>query len=245
MEQTKSNTVRLYVVEEQEIYREIYMSVLPSRAPVELLEVSSSSDIRALRQALLRLSPDVVLLSVNKLEVDMVRKLEQIRMDYPKVGIVLLLTLCSAQDIESLRKLALIGEGGMALFVKQSLDQIERLCRAIPAVGHGQVILDLPLATFMFARKPERPFLKQLTPRELGILNLLAQGYTNAAIAQTLYIDIKTVEHHLNSVYAKLKADHEFSDKHLRVSAARLYLETMDAIGRKEDLPVRSSGNRR
>ena len=104
------------------------------------------------------------------------------------------------------------------------------MCRTILAVSQGQVILDPPLATFMFAGKPECPFLKQLTARELEILGLLSQGYTNSTIAEALYIDIKTVEHHLNSMYSKLKADPEFNAKHLRVSAARLYLETMGEV---------------
>ena len=240
MEQTKSNIVRLYAVEEEEIYRDIYRTILPSRVPIELLEVSSSGDIATLRQAVSKLSPDVVLLSIKNPGVDIIRELEQIRMDYPKIGIVLLLEVCSAQDIQLLRKLALRGNGGMALFVKQPLAQIDRLCRAIPAVSQGQVILDLPLATFIFAEKPESQILKQLTPRELEILNLLAQGYTNATIAQALYIDVKTVEHHLNSMYAKLKEDPEFNGKHLRVSAAKLYLETMGDLTLKGDLLVRS-----
>ncbi len=245
MNQRKSGAVRLYVMEEEETYREIYSTVLPSRVPVEVLEVSSSGDIGALRKAVLKLSPDVVLLSIKKLEAETTRELEKIRIDYPEIGIVLMLAFCSAQDIESLRKLALIGDGGMALFLKQPLDQIERLCRAIPAVTQGRVILDLPLTNFKFAGKSESLFLRQLTPRELEILGLLAQGYTNAAIAQALYIDIKTVEHHLNSMYNKLKAAPEFRDKHLRVSAAKLYLETIVESGCKEDVAVRSPVNRR
>lgn len=169
----------------------------------------------------------MLMLCPKKLEVSIIDELEQIRMDYPKIGIVLLLIHCGSQDIELLRRLALKGGGGMALFLKQSLDQIDQLSRTIVAVNQGQVILDPQLASFMFAGKPKCPFLKQLTTRELEILSLLSQGYTNLAIANTLYIDIKTVEHHLNSLYSKLKADSDFSDKHLRVSAARLYLETM------------------
>ena len=68
--------------------------------------------------------------------------------------------------------------------------------------------------------------MKELTDRELEILNLLAQGYTNQGIAKMLYIDIKTVAHHLNNIYSKLKDDSEFNQKHPRVSVARLYLET-------------------
>ena len=127
----------------------------------------------------------------------------------------------------------------MALFQKYSLDKIDHLCQTITAVSQGQVILDPPLASFMFAGKPENPFLKQLTTRELEILSLLSQGYTNAAIANALFIDIKTVEHHLNSMYSKLKADPDYNTKHLRVSAARLYLETMGAFDPTEAIPER------
>ena len=234
MEQTKPDTVSLYVVEEQEIYREVYRSILPSRAPVELLGVSANGNIGALTQAISGLCPNVLLMSTKKLDIDIIEELEQIRTDYPKIGIVLLLVYYSAQDIDLLRRLALKGEGGMALFLKQSLDQIDQLWRTIEAVSQGQVVLDPPLATFMFAGKPECPFLKQLTARELEILSLLSQGYTNSAIANTLFIDIKTVEHHLNSMYSKLKADPGFNNKHLRVSAARLYLETMGDLYQKQ-----------
>jgi DNA-binding NarL/FixJ family response regulator len=128
----------------------------------------------------------------------------------------------------------------MALFLKQSLDKVDQLCQTIQAVYDGQVILDPPLATFMFAGKPECPFLKQLTTRELEILSLLSQGYTNSAIADTLFIDIKTVEHHLNSMYSKLKSDPDYNTKHLRVSVARLYLETMGDLYQKDETMVRA-----
>ncbi|MDD5127432.1 MAG: response regulator transcription factor [Dehalococcoidales bacterium] len=244
MKQTKTDAVRIYVMEEQEIYREVYRTVLPTRPSVELLEVASNHDVDSLKKSVAGLNPDVLLLSTKRLETDAVEVLEQIRTTSPRVGIILLLMHYSAQDIEMLRRLALKGEGGMALFLKQSLDQVEQLFRTIMAVRQGQVILDPQLAAFMFAGKPECPFLKQLTSREMEILSLLAQGYTNAAIAQTLFIDIKTVEHHLNSMYSKLKADTEYNDKHLRVSAARLYLETMGkSYHREGDLAL--AGSRR
>ena len=242
MVQTKSETVSLYVVEEQEIYREIYSYILPTRASVELLRVSPNGEMGIMTQAVSELCPDVLLLSVKKLDVNIIEELERIRNNCPRMGIVILLVFYSSQDIELLRRLALSGESGMALFLKQSLDNIDQLCRTILAVSQGQVILDPPLATFMFAGKPECPFLKQLTTRELEILSLLSQGYTNSAIAETLYIDIKTVEHHLNSMYSKLKSDPDYNDKHLRVSAARLYLETMGDLFQKEELLVRSAG---
>ena len=245
MDQIQTETIRLYIVEEQEIYREIYKYILSPGTSIELLEVTGNSDADILKEAVAKFSPDVLLLSTRKLEENIVDKLEQIRMEYPGTGMVLFLISCSSQDIELLRRLALKGDGGIAIFLKQSLDQIDQLSRTITAVHQGQVILDPQLASFMFAGKPECPFLKQLTTRELEILSLLSQGYTNAAIAQTLYIDIKTVEHHLNSLYSKLKADSDFNNRHLRVSAAKLYLETMGEPYYKDNSLIPAAASRK
>jgi len=234
--QTEPKTVKLYVIEEQEIYREIYKSLVSDTDTMLLQKVTSTAENASLLQAVTVSQPDVVLLSTRKLNRHAITELEQIRASYPKIGIVLLLMFCNGQDIDHLRKLALKGEGGMALFLKQSLDQTEQLYRTILAVSQGQVILDPPLASFMFAGKPECPFLKQLTTREMEILGLLSQGYTNSAIAETLFIDVKTVEHHLNSMYSKLKADSDYNHKHLRVSAAKLYLETMGEMNSEQTM---------
>ncbi len=236
MAQTNNvETISLSIVEEQEIYREMYRYVLPNRANIEIKKISNYHNGGDIDAAVSDACPNVLLLSVKKLDINMIEELERIRNNHPEMGIVILIVFYSSQDIELLRKLALCGESGMALFLKQSLDKIDHLCRTIVAVSQGQVILDPPLASFMFAGKPECPFLKQLTTRELEILSLLSQGYTNSAIADTLFIDIKTVEHHLNSMYSKLKSDPDYNAKHLRVSAAKLYLETMGTLSSKED----------
>jgi DNA-binding NarL/FixJ family response regulator len=240
MSQTKSENVSLYVVEEQEIYREIFHRNLTGRSDIEVLRIAENCAPGTMMQAVTELRPQVLLLSVKKLDAGIIEELERIKSSYPRMGIVILIIFYSSQDIELLRRLALRGESGMALFLKQSLDTVDQLCRTVLAVSQGQVILDPPLATYLFAGKPDCPFLKQLTTRELEILGLLARGYTNSAIADTLFIDIKTVEHHLNSMYSKLKTDPEYNTKHLRVSAARLYLETMGGLYQKEEALARS-----
>ena len=244
MMQAKSETIRLQIVEEQEIYREMYQCVLPAHANIEILRISANSDKGVMSKSVAEVNPDVLLLSVRKLDINIIEELERIRNANPRMGIVILIVFYSSQDIELLRRLALCGESGMALFLKQSLDKVEQLCRTIIAVSQGQVILDPPLATFMFAGKTESPFLKQLTTRELEILSLLSQGYTNSAIADTLFIDIKTVEHHLNSMYSKLKTDPDYNFKHLRVSAASLYLESMGTLFHKEQTLAHAGARR-
>ena len=96
MKPAKSETVRLYILEEQEIYREIYKTILPTRASVDLLEVASISDIGTLRQAMTELSPDVLMLSTKRLEALAIDELEQIRTTKPGIGIIILLAYYSS-----------------------------------------------------------------------------------------------------------------------------------------------------
>jgi DNA-binding NarL/FixJ family response regulator len=239
MSDTKSKTIRLFVVEEQEIYRELYKSILPSMASVELLDVLPNGEIAEMNQMVSSLQPDVLLMSTKKLEKPIIAELEQIRVTYPQIGIVLLLVFYTAQDINLLRKLALAGKGGMALFLKQSLDLTEQLFGIITSVNQGQIILDPLLTSLFLMEKTEYPFLNQLTAREVEILSLLSKGYTNSSIAGALYIDVKTVEHHINSMYSKLKTAADFNDRHPRVSAARLYLEATGELLISEKLDSR------
>jgi len=229
MAETTSKTVRLFVVEEEEIYRYMY-ELLPSRGPIDLLGVSANYDLSMVSDAVSNHYADVLLVGSGKLEGDVIEELQQFRIQYPKVGMALFFSLYHSQDMEALRKLAVKGEGGVAVFLKQSLREIEQILGIILAVTRGHIILDPALANYIFGMKPKHPFLEQLTNRELETLSLVSKGYTNVAIAEALYIDVKTVEHHLNSMYSKLKAEDDVNNKHMRVTAARVYLQEVEGL---------------
>ncbi|MFC1870561.1 LuxR C-terminal-related transcriptional regulator [Chloroflexota bacterium] len=221
----ESKSVRLYVVEDQEIFGEVYKSIFPPGGPIHLLDIFTTGELRAMKDALSALNPDVLLVSTKKLERNIIEGLQEIRSEFPRIGIVLLLMLYNAENVQLVRNLAARAEAGMAVFLKQSVDRVDQLYGIIMSVSEGQVILDPALTSLMFAEKQGHPFLSQLTARELEILSLLAGGCTNSAIAVELYIDIRTVQHHINNMYSKFKADLSFNNMHPRVSAARLYLE--------------------
>ena len=240
-EDTTPKMIKLYTMAENELYINLCVTVYQLKAPIALMGALNTRSIGTMKHAIERLSPDVVLISLKNLKEDTVKELEQIRTEHPQLGLVLLLEVCNARDAAKLRRLTLLKiEGGTAIFLKKRLDKIEWLCTAVSAVSEGQLIFDAALTAYMFAGKPGYAFLKKFSFRELEILNLLSNGYTNAAIASVLYIDIKTVEHHLNNMYGKLKIDHEFTDKHLRVSVAKLYLEAIEDLGDKESPIVHS-----
>ena len=72
-------------------------------------------------------------------------------------------------------------------------------------------------------RQSDRTVLEELTPRELEILGQIAEGRSNAAIAETLVITKRAVERHINAIFRKLELD-ESEDVSRRVKAALLYL---------------------
>lgn len=216
--------LNVYVLEEQEIFKEAYRYIFPGGGPINLIDVSTMRAPHNIKEVALRFNPNIMLLSTIKLEAGIVQELWEVQPALQHVGIVLLIGSYTTEDVKLLRRMAARPKAGMAVFLKQSLVRAEQIQRIIMSVGEGQVIIDPALTSPMFSREEDQEIFKDLTPRELEILDLIAKGYTNSAIADALFIDVKTVHNHINNIYSKLRADGDFSQKHPRVSAARLYL---------------------
>jgi DNA-binding NarL/FixJ family response regulator len=112
---------------------------------------------------------------------------------------------------------------GWSYLLKRSVRDVESLLRAIEGAASGLMMIDPHLVAGRRARDGSR--LAKLTPRQREILALVAQGYTNAAIAQELVVAPKTVEKQLNLLYQELGVDRGSSALHPRVKAVLLYLE--------------------
>jgi len=216
---------RLYVVEKQELFRGIYQTLFSTDPSIELLGVSHNHDAGALQHTLSTLRPNVLLVGASKLNSSLVRETWENLSEFPDMGVVFLILSHIEKDAEQLRMMAARNCGGVAIFSKKSVDQIEQLNRIIQAVSQGQVVMDPAFSQLLFTESPSARLIKQFTVRERDVLDLVARGYTNSAIAEALFIDIRTVLHHLNSIYSKLKSDERYTNRQLRVSAARLYLE--------------------
>jgi DNA-binding NarL/FixJ family response regulator len=221
----KSAMVKLYVLEEQRIFNNIYKEVFSPINTICLMGMTNNVDVTALSPDIKAFEPDVLFISIKRLDQKIVEDLRQIRSIYPKLGFVISFISYNAQNIIALRKLTAVSQTGMALLLKQSVDRAEQLCSVIKAVNEGQVILDSLVTDLIFSEKEQGP-IKELTPRERRIIDLISKGFTNSNIAKALFIDIRTVQHHINNIYSKLKEDPDFNTGHPRVSAARIYLET-------------------
>ncbi len=221
----KNQMVKLYIMEEQRIFNNIYKEVFSPMNSICLMGLTNTIDVAAVTPEIKSYDPNVLFISIKRLDQKIVEDLKQIRSDFPSLGFVISFISYNAQNIIAMRKLTASSQVGMALLLKQSVDRAEQLCSVIRAVNEGQVILDSMVTDLIFSEREQGP-IKELTPRERRIIDLISKGYTNSNIAKALYIDIRTVQHHINNIYSKLKEDPDFNIGHPRVSAARIYLET-------------------
>ena len=225
---TTEQKPKLCIVEEQEIFRKLYESVLAPVYNIELLETNISEPVK--NYITCKLNPEILLISLKHLDENTFKNISDIKTQNKDIGIILIVLSAGANQVELMRKLVSSNTAGLALFMKKSLDLTDQLLSIIQSVYRGQVIFDPIISAKLLSDKNECPFFNQMTQREHEILALLANGYTNHAIARTLYIDLKTVEHHINNMYGKLKSIIDLNEKHPRVEAARLYLEAVGEL---------------
>jgi two-component system NarL family response regulator len=140
-----------------------------------------------------RLRPDVVLMDLSMPKVEGVEAIKRIRAEDPDAAIIVLTTFDHDEDIY-----AGLRAGAQAYLLKDA--QPEELFRCIRAVHSGEAYLQPKIAAKLVQRVQEEP----LTDREVQILKLLAEGKSNRAIGQALYITESTVKSHLKSLFIKL-----------------------------------------
>ena len=96
------------------------------------------------------------------------------------------------------------GRGYRFLF-KQNLNDQTDLTQSIRAMTEGRVVVDVQIMESLLPTRPgKRPSGSGISAREVDVLGLIADGYRNNAIAERLLITTKTVERHIQSIYAKL-----------------------------------------
>jgi len=139
------------------------------------------------------LRPDVVLMDLRMPKVEGVEAIKRIRNEDPLAGIIVLTTFDHDEDIY-----AGLRAGAKAYLLKDV--EPEELFRCIRAVHSGEAYLQSKVAV----RLAQRVHDEALTGREEQILKLLADGKSNRAIGQALFITESTVKSHLKSLFVKL-----------------------------------------
>ncbi len=115
---------------------------------------------------------------------------------------------------------------GWAYLLKQTVPDLSSVMRAIQGSVDGLVVLDPAVVETLQPRRGSAA--ARLTPRHRQVLELIAQGYNNTAIAHELSLTEKSVETYINSIYQVLQIPGE-EGVHARVKATLVYLE--DSLG--------------
>ncbi len=121
------------------------------------------------------------------------------------------------------------GSARRAYLLKERVDDIGQLVRAIRAVAEGGSVIDPKVVEALVAEKArgEESPLNSLTPRERDVLREMAEGKNNAAIANALFLTERSVEKVIHSIFLKLGLTWE-TTVHKRVKAVILYLSESD-----------------
>ena len=113
--------------------------------------------------------------------------------------------------------------GGLGYLLKDRIMDVEDFVDAVTRVARGGTALDPDVVAQLLSRGADGP-LAELTPRELDVLGLMAEGRANAGIAAALVLTVGAVEKHIASIFGKLRLAQSDSD-HRRVLAVLAYLQ--------------------
>jgi DNA-binding NarL/FixJ family response regulator len=115
------------------------------------------------------------------------------------------------------------GRGGLGYLLKDRIMDVDDFVAAVRRVGDGGTALDPEVVSQLLSRRKAGGPMDALTPRELEVLALMAEGRSNAAIAQRLVLTVGAVEKHVANIFAKLRLPPSGED-HRRVLAVLAYL---------------------
>jgi DNA-binding NarL/FixJ family response regulator len=215
--------LRIAIGEDSLIVREGVQQLLAVDPEVEV--VAAVGDQLSLRQACEEEHPDVVLTDIRMPPThtdEGIRLAAELRESHPRIGVVIL-----SQYSEPGYALALLDHGsdGRAYLLKERVHNRAELMAAIHAVAAGGSMIDpkvveaLVVARSRAANSP----LNELTERELEVLAEIAQGKSNTAIADALFLTKRAVEKHINAIFWKVGLA-DAADVSKRVKATLMFL---------------------
>jgi len=215
--------LRVIVADDSYLVREALGHLLDTDPRVEL--VATCQDGRELAETVAAELPDVVVTDIRMPpsgDDEGIRFANRLRESHPDIGVVVV-----SQYADPRYGLALLEEGSdrRAYLLKDRLRDREHLIAAVYAVAAGGSVVDAKVVEALITARTESDHspLGELTRRELEILGHMAQGKSNHAIAEALFLSKRAVEKHINAIFMKLGLAHA-EDVSRRVKAALIYL---------------------
>ncbi|NOZ26503.1 MAG: response regulator transcription factor [Chloroflexi bacterium] len=192
--------IRVLIADDHTLFRKGVRTMLEAEEDMQVVGEAATGQ-EALEQAR-ALMPDVILMDIKMPDLDGVAAARVLHREMPHIGIIFVTMF--EDDEFVFRGLQAGGRG----YILKDADP-ETMLRAIRAVSHGESLLGPTVAQKVlrqFAALPgkQAPLIDELTPRELEVLTLIAEGHPNKEIARELSISEKTVKNHINNIFSKL-----------------------------------------
>jgi len=197
---TKQGAIRILVADDHPVVRDGLVAMLSTQP--DFLVVGQASTGSEVLTNIEIAQPDIVLLDLEMPELDGVEALEQVTSDHPDVKV---LVFTAFDDDE--RIVGAVQAGAQGYLLKGS--PRDEVFDAIRVISQGGSLLQPVVASKLMRHvsgEVEQAGWSQLTPRELEVLELLANGMTNKEIASELVITVRTVKFHVSSILRKLEA---------------------------------------
>jgi DNA-binding NarL/FixJ family response regulator len=210
--------VRVVIGEDSALFREGLASLLTE---IGHEVVATAADAPGALAAVLEHRPDVAVLDIRmppNHAHDGAEVAAEVRRRAPEVGVLLL-----SQHVETRLSVELVATGRFGYLLKDRVLDVGEFVDALTRVAAGGSALDAEVVARLLAGG--RDALSALTPRELEVLALMAEGLTNPGIAERLVLAERTVESHVGSILAKLGLTEAEPSAHRRVRAVLAYLE--------------------
>ena len=193
--------IRVLIVDDHEIVREGLQTLLSEEPDFEIVGMTGDG-AAAVTLAEVK-KPDVIVMDLVMPGLDGIEATRRIKQLVPEARILIL----TVHEDKSLMQEA-IHSGAMGYILKRAVKS--ELINAIQAVLRGELYLHPAMARLLFLEQPVTSpqtvkFAPEaLTGREIEVLRLIAQGYTNSQAAEILCISVRTVEYHRSNLTAKL-----------------------------------------
>jgi DNA-binding NarL/FixJ family response regulator len=219
--------LRVVIAEDNALLRDGLVRLVD--APPDLEVVAACGDLPALLAAVDEHRPDVVVTDIRMPPTgtdEGIQAAADLRIAAPSIGVVVL-----SQYANPAYALALLdgGSEGRAYLLKERVADVDEVLAAIRDVAGGGSVIDPKVVESLVSATSRRRAteLDRLTPRETEILQEMATGKNNAAIAATLILSERAVEKHTNSIFSKLGLTEE-PNLNRRVKAVLMYLAERD-----------------
>jgi DNA-binding NarL/FixJ family response regulator len=214
--------MRVVIADDSGLLRDALARIL-TEAQIEVC--ATVGDPEALHEAVDQHEPDVAVVDIRMPPTfthEGAQAAIQLRERRPRLGILLL-----SQSLES-RYAATLAQThfeGFGYLLKDRVAGASTLVDAVQQVAAGGTVLDPSVVAYLLGRNASRERLRTLTDRERDVVTLMAQGRSNGAISRQLFLNPKTVEGHIASVFLKLHL-HPESEDNRRVLAVLTWLQT-------------------